>query len=343
MLGMVNENPLISVVCAVYNGEQTLSDSINSVIAQTYRNWELIIVNDGSKDKTLNIVEDFIAKDARIKVVTNQKNLGQTASLNEGVKLSAGEYIARIDADDTFFPDKLEAQIQFMLAHPEVALCGTNAICSDSDTGIDSEIRFPENNDQILTGLFSHSSIIHVSVLINKEKLLKVGEYNTKYHVAADYELWVRFAQMGFIMHNLQIPSVKFNFTVQSFGRNNQERNINEFNQVNLEYILWGIHHFQEVNGIGSIANILLPQHFLTFRQIQSIYGALIIKLITHLRIKDAVRNLFRFYGTLYTRSANRKYTHPILEAVGVGRLVLYPCLVLYPIFVGLKTLKGRG
>ncbi len=335
-------NPLVSVVCAVYNGEKTIKNSIESVIAQTYTQWELIIVNDGSNDMTLEIVDEYVLSDKRIRIVTNQKNLGQTASLNEGVKLSTGEYIARIDADDVFFPDKLDAQVQFMIAHPEVALCGTNAICSDSDTGIDSEIKFPENNSQILVGLFSHSSVIHVSVLINKEKLLQVGEYNTKYHVAADYELWVRFAKMGFVMHNLQMNSVKFNFTEQSFGRINQERNVNEFNQVNLEYILWGIHHAGKINGIGSFANILLPQHFLTFTQIRIIYGTIIIKLLAQLRLKDALRNLTRFYGTLYTRSKVNKYTHPAFAAGKVRSWVLYPFLVLYPIFAVLKMWKVK-
>lgn len=338
----MSTNPLVSVVCAVYNGEKTISNSIESVIAQTYPHWELVIVNDGSKDSTLPIIENFVAADKRIRVVTNHKNLGQTASLNEGVKLAAGQYIARIDADDVFFPEKLEKQVAFMLAHPEIALCGTNAICADSDTGVDSEIRFPENNNQILTGLFSHSSIIHVSVLMNKDKLLQVGEYNTKYHVAADYELWVRFAEMGLLMHNLQEALVKFNFTVQSFGRNNQERNINEFNQVNLGYILWGIHHYREINGVNSISHILLPQHFLTFSQIQTIYGSIIGSLLSHLRIKDALRNLFRFYGTLYTRSQEKIYAHPVLETNTGNRLVLYPFLAGYPIFVLLKRLMRR-
>ena len=119
---------------AVYNGEEYLYSSINSVLNQTFSDFELVIIDDCSNDKTYNIINDF--KDSRIVYSRNIKNIGQTPSLNIGVKLSKGKYIARIDADDLYIDNKLEKQFYFMEKNPEITVCGTQSKCIDENGNI---------------------------------------------------------------------------------------------------------------------------------------------------------------------------------------------------------------
>ena len=114
--------PDISVIMSVYNGETYLKEAIESVRNQTFKNWELIVINDCSTDSTAEILADFSLKDERIKVHTNEVNLRLPTSLNKGISLSAGKYIARMDADDICLPDRFEKQYKFMEENSDVAL-----------------------------------------------------------------------------------------------------------------------------------------------------------------------------------------------------------------------------
>ena len=114
--------PEISVIMSVYNGETYLAEAIESVVNQTFQNWELIIINDCSTDSTAEILADFSSRDERIKVHTNEINLKLPTSLNKAISLSNGKYIARMDADDICLPDRLEKQYKFMEEISDVAL-----------------------------------------------------------------------------------------------------------------------------------------------------------------------------------------------------------------------------
>ena len=114
--------PDISVIMSVYNGEAYLTEAVESIINQTFKNWELIVINDCSTDSTAEILSSFALKDKRIKVYTNEVNLKLPSSLNKAISLSSGKYVARMDADDICLPERLEKQFKFMEENRDVAL-----------------------------------------------------------------------------------------------------------------------------------------------------------------------------------------------------------------------------
>ena len=118
----MNKAPKISVIMSVYNGEDYLAETLDSICNQSFTDWELVAINDCSTDTTLSILEKYASVDERIKIHTNEVNLRLPASLNKGLALAQGKYIARMDADDICLPDRFKKQFEFMETHPDVAL-----------------------------------------------------------------------------------------------------------------------------------------------------------------------------------------------------------------------------
>ena len=119
------KNPKVTVLMSVYNGEKYLQEAIDSILEQTFKDFEFLIINDGSTDKTGEILESY--HDLRIKIINNEKNIGLTKSLNKGLKLARGEYIARQDADDISMPERLEKEVEFLETHQDYAVVGAFA------------------------------------------------------------------------------------------------------------------------------------------------------------------------------------------------------------------------
>ena len=136
--------PLVSIVLPVYNGEKYLAESLDSVLAQTYQNWELVIINDGSTDGTENLI--FRLSDKRIKYLPNDGNKGIIFSLNRGLQVSNGVFIARLDADDIALPTRIEKQVEFLSENVDYNLCGSYFQTIDSNGQLLKNVRFPANN-----------------------------------------------------------------------------------------------------------------------------------------------------------------------------------------------------
>jgi len=184
-----NKTPKLSVAMSVYNGEEFLKETIASILNQTFANFEFIIIDDGSTDKSKSIIESF--NDQRIKLISRE-NKGLTSSLNEGISLSQGEYIARMDADDIAHPQKFEKQIAFLDKNPEICLGGTWAKMIDKNNNEIGDYKTPISSKEIRKEVFWHNPFIHSSVMIRKKVLKDLGGYNEKYKTAQDYELWSR-------------------------------------------------------------------------------------------------------------------------------------------------------
>ena len=118
--------PKISVVMPAYNAENYIREAIDSILAQTFRDFEFLIIDDGSTDHTVEIIRSY--SDSRIRLYQNERNMGVAATLNRGLDLARGEYIARMDADDISLPERFAKQAAYMDAHPDVAVCGSNII-----------------------------------------------------------------------------------------------------------------------------------------------------------------------------------------------------------------------
>jgi glycosyltransferase involved in cell wall biosynthesis len=204
----MSESPLVSVVISIYNNDWFLVEALQSILNQTYSNFEILIVDDGSTDNSLELIHNFT--DERIKVITNQQNIGLTRSLQKAVRLSQGKYIARMDGDDISLIDRLRKQVDFLEKYQNIGIVGTPCILFDNDNpniGIysvpsdDLEIRWRS----LLTNPFAHPTIMFRKELVDTYDL----NYDDSFSVAQDYELWTRFLKYT-KGANLTEPLVKY-------------------------------------------------------------------------------------------------------------------------------------
>lgn len=191
----MSNSPELSVVMSVYNGQDYLEESIESILNQSYSNFEFIIINDGSTDASGKIIENYAAKDKRI-IYIQQQNVGLTKSLNIGVKRAKGKYIARQDADDVSFSRRFEKQMAFYSQHTDAVLCGTWCIETDKDCG--SKVRkYPIDDSQLRKNLKYVNYFCHPSVIFLRDAFIEAGEYDESFTTAQDFELWIRLAEIG--------------------------------------------------------------------------------------------------------------------------------------------------
>ncbi len=186
------ENPLITVLMPVYNCANFVSEAVESILSQTYTDFEFIIIDDCSTDKTVNIIKSYT--DTRIRLIEKPRNTGYTYSLNLGLEMAKGKYIARMDGDDISLPLRFEKQVAFLENNIDVVLCGTALKIIDSDR----VIRYPEFHDDIKVQLLRHNCIGHPSVMLRKSILNKNSLiYNIGKEPAEDYDLWTKLVFFG--------------------------------------------------------------------------------------------------------------------------------------------------
>tara|TARA_B110000003_G_scaffold5204_1_gene5537 strand:- start:751 stop:1617 length:867 start_codon:yes stop_codon:yes gene_type:complete len=192
----------VSILLPVYNDEEFISKSVSSVLKSTYKNFELIIINDGSIDKSLEIINDF--KDPRIKLYDKQ-NSGLIESLNYGLTKCNSEIIMRMDGDDEISENKIEIQLKSFLNSDSV-LHGTGAKIIDNSSRVLQEISVNEDHKDIINNLRTlNTSMIHPSIMFYKDIILKSGGYDSKFEVAEDYELYYRISRIGKLT-NIDLP-----------------------------------------------------------------------------------------------------------------------------------------
>ncbi|MGR3292444.1 MAG: glycosyltransferase [Candidatus Scalindua sp.] len=189
--------PKISVVMSVYNGEKYLREAVESILNQTFSDFEFLIMDDCSIDGTPKILNDYQQKDKRIKVIKNDRNMGLTRSLNMAIKQSSGNYIARMDADDIAIKERLEKQVDFMERNPDVVLLGTSFYEIDKHGKELSCKLFPTTDRDIRKMLIKFNPFCHASVVMRHSAFDKVGMYDESILKTQDYDLWFRLASVG--------------------------------------------------------------------------------------------------------------------------------------------------
>lgn len=185
--------PKVSVLICVYNGEKYISQALESIYNQTYQDFEVIIVDDGSTDGTSDILVEM--KDSRTFIYRNAQNKGLTKSLNLGLKLCRGRYIARMDADDISLPRRFEKQVEFLGKNSDYALVGSSYYQMSEDGKIVSLIKVLTGDSEIREGLKNQNWFGHGTVMIRRDCLSKLEGYDERYKLAQDYDLWIRVAE----------------------------------------------------------------------------------------------------------------------------------------------------
>ncbi|MCG2689969.1 glycosyltransferase, partial [Candidatus Parcubacteria bacterium] len=186
--------PLVSVVMATCNGERFLRLAVESILNQTLKEFEFLIVDDRSTDGTLQILKEFALKDKRIKIIENTVNFGLTKSLNKALLLAQGKYIARMDDDDISEPTRLEKQFKFMEAHSDFALMGCLAEVINERGEVIGEKHLALDYKALKKKLLFNNQLVHSSWFLRRSVLDNVGFYNEEFKKAQDYELLLRIA-----------------------------------------------------------------------------------------------------------------------------------------------------
>ena len=194
---MSKSNPTISVVMPVYNSAKYLSSSIESILNQTFSNFELIIIDDSSTDSTSQIIKKYIKLDKRIITVKNKTNLGICNSLNTGLRLAKGKYIARMDGDDWSYPERLAKQVAVMKLHPKVVICGGAIEVCDGNLRVKNQRHYPTSDKKIREKILKLNPFAHPAVMYRKEAVIKTGGYNEKLTIVEDYDLYFRLGNLG--------------------------------------------------------------------------------------------------------------------------------------------------
>jgi glycosyltransferase involved in cell wall biosynthesis len=203
-LTMTSSNPLISVIMPVYNGEKFLRETIDSVLNQTWRDYEFIIVNDGSSDTTQQIIDSY--DDKRVVPVCVNPNQGVSNARNKGVDLAKGKFIAFCDADDIYDPSRLQTQLDFLQNHPDVDICSSYFIVFENDQEV--LVQHPVTDQEIKEHFFTENCIGQPCVMA-KSSLFRQHKYNPALQASEDYDLWTRMAAAGAVFANIPQPLVK--------------------------------------------------------------------------------------------------------------------------------------
>ena len=212
--------PLVSIIMGLYNNEKTIDECVNSIINQTYPNWELIICNDCSTDGSYKKAQEIAQRDKRIKLLENEKNSKLAATLNHCLEHAKGQYIARMDADDTCKPNRSEKQVNFLNEHAEFDVVGSAADVSDGNVVFEKRItkEVPEKMD-----LIKGTPYIHPSIMMRKEAYDKLHGYTVANRTirGQDLDLWFRFYANGMKGYNLQESLITYYEKKEDYKKRN--------------------------------------------------------------------------------------------------------------------------
>jgi glycosyltransferase involved in cell wall biosynthesis len=193
----MNNNPKISVLMPAYNTEKYISEAIESILNQTFRDFEFIIIDDCSTDGTWEIIQEYAKIDNRIIALRNEKNLKICKTLNRGIEIAKGKYIARMDADDWSYPDRLEKQFKFMEENADIAISGGTMEVCDEKLKVLNQRKYNLTDEKIRKKLFRYSPFSHPLVIYKTELAEKINGYDEFFYVAQDYDFYFRIGRQG--------------------------------------------------------------------------------------------------------------------------------------------------
>lgn len=225
---MINNNPKISVIMGIYNCDLTLEESINSLLDQTYQDFEVIMCDDGSTDDTYIIAKMICDKyPEKFTLLRNHENMGLNYTLNKCLSTAKGEYIARMDGDDISLPTRFEKEVEFLDRHANISIISCAMIYFDEERewGVSSPIKSPQDRDLVKGTPFAHAPC-----MIRKKALDSVGGYSVDKRLlrVEDYHLWVKMYSLGFKGYNLIEPLYKMRDDKNAVKRRNFKNRLNE-------------------------------------------------------------------------------------------------------------------
>ena len=207
--------PEISVLMSVYNGARYLRQALDSILLQSFTDFECLLIDDGSSDQSAEIVAGYA--DTRIRYITDGQNIGLTRRLNEGIEIARGRYIARHDDDDISSAQRFARQVEFLEANQDHLACGSRVVIIDPDGDVIGSKHFALDHSELVDQNLSENQFIHGSLMVRKEALLKVGGYRPFFVYAQDYDLTLRLQEQGKVA-NLAEPLYSLRYSNETIS-----------------------------------------------------------------------------------------------------------------------------
>lgn len=212
--------PEVTVLMGVYNGVAHIKQAMRSVLDQTFTNFELLIIDDGSSDRSVEAIEKTAQYDARIRLLRSNANQGLGYALSRGMQEARGQLVARMDADDISVPERLRKQVDYLLAHPDTDVVGSFALDIDEQGQPLRERRVPTSHQRIVELIWT-CPLIHPTVMFRRQAVIDAGSYSATVRRRQDYELWFRCVHAGLRFANIPEPLVHYRHSEQTIRRNN--------------------------------------------------------------------------------------------------------------------------
>lgn len=248
---MIENQSLVTIVMPAYNCEKYVVEAINSVLAQTYKNWELLVLDDGSKDNTLQIIEEFSQKDPRIKALRNRKNIGVSATRNRGIGLASGDWIAFLDSDDMWEPFKLEKQFKVENENSAEFIFTGSSYINEEGEPFNGMFEVPR---RLTYKKLRNQNVISCSSVLVKKKYFKNIKME-KDEMHEDYAVWLRILKLGVTAYGVNEPLLIYRIS----------RNSKSGNKMKTVKMTYKVFRFIGINPIGSA-------YFMTRHVIASIW-----------------------------------------------------------------------
>jgi len=331
--------PLISVIMSVYNSEKYLVRAIESILYQTFPDFEFIVIDDGSTDRSLEIMQAYAKQDDRLRIIVNENNQGLARSLNIGIANAKGEFIARMDADDISFPDRLQKQLSFLLAHPEIMILGGSQVFIDHDGKETYALSFSNQQSVLRWNMLLGNGLIvsHPTVMIRREFLITIGGYSDL-KAAQDFEIWTRlFNEKVLPIRNLDDVILyyrKHSQTITSSNRSLQEETAVKIRRQKIEYLLDHAIPEQVIfayrNTDFQYADI--KEYMLTWVEIYN-------RFVKHFELSKKETKPVR--EELSQRISNYTYFN-LFNSVTKNRVLFWHMLLLFPAWLMLAVIKCK-
>ena len=264
---------LVSAILTVFNEKILyLQECIRGILCQSYKNIELIIVDDSTDKNTIDYLTNIAGSDARIKYIHNKEKLGFVKSLNKGLSCAKGDYIARVDSDDIQRIDRFEKQTAFLDAHPEIGIVGSLFEKIDERGKVLGIRRYSELPESITKQMTIKNAVAHPTVMIRREVLACTGFYDESFPKAEDYELWMRALRKGIKIANINEPLVKYRISdIVKRDNTNWKYNL----RVKLRYFAFDRYILQRMTGVAAVGLMVILPSFAK-RFLYSMYNRMV-------------------------------------------------------------------
>lgn len=242
--------PLVSIILPNYNNARYVAEAIESVLKQTYTNWELIVIDDGSSDNSVEIIQKVIYRDERIKLIINPVNKGVSASRNEGLKTCKGDFVCFLDSDDIFLPNKLTDQVEYLLQNNTIGLVYSNQLVGDEKLSIIGKSEYFMPSMAIKEFMSIRNLFSTLCVMIRRELIKQVGYFDIKLIGGEDWDYWIRCSEKTTFYHLKRDVAIYRQHSAQSHNnivKMKQARILvikKHFNKGNMKRLAWGAHYW---------------------------------------------------------------------------------------------------